>query len=121
MRAGGDRRGNNESRRRRRRWLLETFDQDLGDGVARCHLQLAGDRCHIFVDERTLTVDRIDPGGTYRRENIQPACQPCQTDQGALITRERRWEWRSMMAEAEARGIEWDGVLPQRGPAAAAS
>lgn len=103
-------------------WLLETFDEDLGPGVARCHLAMAGDRCHGFVDERTLTVDRIDPGGTYRRSNIQPACTPCQNHQGALITNARRWEWRSMMAQAEARGIEWDGQIPQRTtPAAAAS
>lgn len=119
MRPGGERRGNNRDRARRRAWLLETFDQDLGPEVARCHLKLDGDRCHGIVDATTLTADRIDAGGTYRRENIQPACKPCQVYQGALITRERRWQWRALVAEAADAGIEWDGVMPQRQTAAA--
>ena len=121
MRAGGDRRSNSYTRRRRRVWLLETFDEDLGEGVARCHLKLAGEACHQYVDERTLTVDRIDPGGTYRRDNIQPACTPCQNYQGALITNTRRWEWIAMRKQADAEGIEWDGEIPQRTTPAKAS
>lgn len=110
MRAGGDRRGNSRDRARRRAWLLETFDPDLGPEVARCHLKLS-ERCHQYVDATTLTVDRIEPGGTYRRDNIRPACTPCQSEQGALITNARRWDWLRWMAEAKARGIEWDGVM----------
>lgn len=91
-------------------WLLRTFDADLGDDVARCHLKIS-DRCHELVDEHTLTVDRIEPGGTYARDNIQPACIPCQTKQGALITREARQQWKAYMDEALALGIEWDGVM----------
>ncbi len=110
MRAGGERRGNSRDRARRRVWLLAAFDTDLGPEVARCHLKLS-DRCHGYVDDRTLTVDRIDPGGTYAHDNIQPACTPCQNTQGALITAERRQDWHRWMAEAAALGIEWDGAL----------
>lgn len=69
------------------------------------------DRCHELVDAHTLTADRIEPGGTYRRDNIQPACIPCQTKQGVLITRESRHAWKAYMDEALALGIEWDGQM----------
>lgn len=110
MRAGGELRGNNRDRRRRREWLLSTFDTDLGDGVARCHLKLSP-RCHLIVDEATMSVDRIIPAGTYARSNIRPACVPCQNAQGALITNERRHQWHAWMDQARAEGIEWDGVV----------
>lgn len=78
-----DKRGNNRDRQRRRTWLLTEFDQDLGPGRARCHLKLAV-TCIRIVDEVTLSVDRIEQGGTYARHNIQPACKPCQDRQGGL-------------------------------------
>lgn len=106
MRAGGEKRGNNRDRKRRRAWLLDTFDVDLGPGVARCHLKIAGDRCHGIVDEFTLSVDRLDTGGSYHRGNIQPACVPCQNRQGALITQARRIDWLRYAEEARARGLE---------------
>lgn len=81
-----DRRGNNQSRARRREWLLVTFDPELGDDRARCRLALDG-RCLEVVDAATLSVDRIEPGGSYARGNIQPACQPCQDLQGYLLGR----------------------------------
>lgn len=110
MRPGGERRGNCRDRARRRAWLLETFDPDLGPHLARCRLELS-DVCSGIVNQTTLTVDRIESGGSYARGNIQPACAPCQRVQGALITWERRHEWRMWMDEAEAAGIEWDGVM----------
>lgn len=110
MRPGGEKRGNCRDRARRRAWLLATFDKDLGPTRARCWLDLVPG-CLVFVDATTITVDRIEPGGSYRRENIQPACRPCQVHQGALITKARRDEWRALMAEADAAGIEWDGAL----------
>lgn len=110
MRPGGELRGNVRNRAARRKWLLATFDKDLGPDRARCWLDLSP-ACLEYVDARSLTVDRIHPGGSYRRDNIQPACRPCQVTQGALITNERRAEWRRLMAEAEAAGIEWDGQL----------
>lgn len=78
-----DKRGSNRDRQRRRTWLLTTFDVDLGPGRARCHLKIAA-TCERFVDEVTLSVDRIQMGGSYRRGNIQPACKPCQDLQGGL-------------------------------------
>lgn len=110
MRPGGERRGNTRDRARRRVWLLSTFDPDLGPELARCHLGTS-DMCSGTVDARTLTVDRIEPGGSYARDNIQPACRVCQNQQGALISWESRRQWREWMAEARAAGIDWDGVM----------
>lgn len=76
-----DKRGNWQARRRRRAWLLATFDPELGPDQAACRLRLHRD-CLVVVDSSTLTVDRIEPGGTYARDNIQPACKPCQDRQG---------------------------------------
>ena len=76
-----DKRGSARDRKRRRAWVLRTFDVELGDDRARCRLRLAAD-CVDVVDERTLSVDRIELGGSYERSNIQPACMPCQSKQG---------------------------------------
>lgn len=111
MRAGGDKRSGSYTRRRRREWLLQEFDPDLGPDKARCHLFGLSDRCLQYVDAKTLTVDRIEPGGSYRRDNIRPACKPCQNKQGALITNERRRQWQALMEEARALGIDWDGEV----------
>lgn len=110
MRAGGEKRGNSYDRRRRKLWLLATFDQDLGPDKCRCWLDLA-EGCRVELDIHTITVDRIDPGGTYARPNIQPACRVCQNTQGALITKEKREQWLQWRAEADDAGIEWDGVI----------
>lgn len=110
MRPGGERRGNTRDRARRRAWLLAHFDADLGPERARCWLDLSP-ACLVEVTASTLTVDRINPGGSYARSNIQPACRPCQVTQGALITNEARARWRDLMAEAEDAGIEWDGAM----------
>lgn len=83
MRAGGDKRGSSADRRRRRAWLLETF----GNGVAApCFWE-----CGREVDETTVEADRIIPGGSYRRDNIVPACRPCnlaRSDDGFLTPAE---------------------------------
>lgn len=78
-----DKRGNNLARARRRAWLLATFDVELGSERARCRLKLSA-FCHVEVTIETLSVDRIEMGGSYRRGNIQPACKPCQDRQGGL-------------------------------------
>lgn len=64
MRPGGEKRGSSYDRARRRVWLLATFDMDLGPDKARCALAIS-ENCRQVVDKRTLTADRIDPGGTY--------------------------------------------------------
>lgn len=111
MRPGGEKRGNSRDRKRRRAWLLATFDQDLGPDLARCWLDLSP-ACQVTVTAATLTVDRINPDGTYRRDNIQPACRPCQITQGGVLhymTPESRAHWRALREEADAAGIEWTG------------
>ena len=110
MRPGGEKRGNTRDRARRRAWLLRAFDPDLGDELARCHLKLS-DVCARTVNSFSLTVDRIEPGGSYAHDNIRPACRACQNTQGALITAERRHQWLAWMQEAEEAGIEWDGAM----------
>ena len=74
-------RGSNRDRKRRRQWLLDTY----GNGVsAPCAY------CSTLVTLETLSVDRIVPGcqgGTYGRQNIRPACIPCNTRDGGRIAR----------------------------------
>lgn len=76
-------RGSAAERRRRKQWLLEQF----GDGTfAPCTY------CKDELDFGTITVDRIVAGcegGTYARDNIQPACLPCNSKEGNAL-RERR-------------------------------
>ena len=84
-----DKRGSNRDRAARRSWLLTEYDPELGPGRARCRLKLATD-CVRIVDEVTLRVDRIQPGGSYRRTNIQPSCPPCSDRQGGLLSIETR-------------------------------
>jgi hypothetical protein len=67
-RPGGDKRGSAASRRKRKAWLLATY----GDGVT-CTCT----HCPTVLDFATIEADRIIPGGSYRRDNIQPACRAC--------------------------------------------
>lgn len=68
MRCGGDHRGSSYCRRARKRWLLREF----GDGrTCRCV------HCGGKLTYETVTSDRIDIGGSYARDNVQPACQRC--------------------------------------------
>lgn len=104
-----DKRGSTEARRRRKEWLVLTFRADmdavivprvqvynndppvdvvaevpLGRGVLACRCY----RCGTLLVRDTLTVDRIIPeckGGTYRRNNIRPACHRCNSETGAPL------------------------------------
>lgn len=105
-------RGSVEDRRRRREWLVDTYraNQDLvieevifegddevyehpvgtwpgyGEPACRCY------RCGTLLTVDTVTVDRIVPGckgGTYRRDNIRPACGTCNSSTGALLARRK--------------------------------
>jgi 5-methylcytosine-specific restriction endonuclease McrA len=71
-RAGGDLRGNAAARRARKGYLLVQF----GNGITcSCIYQ-----CGRVLDFSTVEADRIIPGslgGSYRRENIIPACRSC--------------------------------------------
>lgn len=74
-------RGSSYNRRARRAYLLAKH----GDGVTcPCY------RCGCELDDSTLTVDRRIPGargGTYRRDNIRPACGHCNSETGATTRR----------------------------------
>lgn len=62
---GDDKRGSAASRRARKTWLLNHF----GDGTS-----VACVHCGVTLTRETLQADRIIPGGTYRRDNVQPSC-----------------------------------------------
>lgn len=114
MRAGGERRGSNADRARRKAWLLAAFDVDLGPSRVRCHLGISDacvNRAGEFLTLSSVTADRIVAGGSYCHDNVQPACRPCQSRQGALITAERRRQWLEWRREADDAGIVWDGAL----------
>lgn len=77
-------RGSSYQRAIRRQWLVSTF----GDGHL-CHCY----RCDLVLTVDTVSADRIIPGaeqGTYRRGNIRPACQPCQSTTGGRLGAARR-------------------------------
>ena len=63
-----DRRGNSRDRRARKVWLCSTpkFGGN-GEGVRCVH-------CGSWTPLEQVEADRISPGGSYRRENIQPSC-----------------------------------------------
>jgi hypothetical protein len=67
-RPGGERRGSASDRRARKVWMLFTW----GDGES-CRCVHCGKRLCF----ETVESDRIVPGGSYRRDNIQPACRRC--------------------------------------------
>ncbi len=106
----GNARGSSYERRRRRAWIMENWASDL-PGFVRCY------RCGVLLynpdDEAVevgtglgyparwviregnlytasaLTIDRIVPGcqGTYRRNNIRPACGGCNSETGGATRR----------------------------------
>lgn len=99
-------RGNTEDRRRRREWLVETYRADvdvlvMSDGsLFACYgTPLDGEvltpacrcyRCGELLTVETITVDRIIPGckgGTYRRDNIRPACGDCNSETGGALAK----------------------------------
>lgn len=72
--------GSAADRRARKRFLLKEF----GDGeTVACSFG-----CGIMLTFVTVTVDRFPirkiDGGSYRRDNIRPACGPCNSADGSL-------------------------------------
>lgn len=56
----------------------------IGEGSAACRCF----RCGLLLTVDTITVDRIIPGckgGTYRRNNIRPACGHCNSVTGIQV------------------------------------
>lgn len=76
-------RGSSADRARRRVYLVLKYASDV-PGFCRCY------RCGRLLDVDSVTVDRIIPGcqgGTYRRENIRPACGRCNSIVGGSTRR----------------------------------
>jgi endogenous inhibitor of DNA gyrase (YacG/DUF329 family) len=67
-----DKRGNNRDRAVRKNNMLSPVSGWGGDTktVGCVH-------CGTRVDYNQLEADRKEPGGTYRRENVQPSCPTC--------------------------------------------
>ena len=80
-------RGNAADRRARKAWMLRTW----GNGVI-CPCV----HCGVVVSAETMEADRIVPGGSYRRDNVQPSCRPCN------ISRSNRTDWDGAVSFAAA-------------------
>lgn len=102
----GNARGSSYERRRRRAWMMTAWASDK-PGLVRCY------RCgcllfnpddypdtdgvlwwpvgeSLRIAANPLTIDRITPGcqgGTYRRNNIRPACGTCNSETGGATRR----------------------------------
>ena len=79
-----DARGNSYDKRARKRWLLgQVADRDLGmapyggDGTT-----VPCVHCLEPLTFETVESDRIEPGGTYARTNVQPSCRHCNASRG---------------------------------------
>lgn len=92
----GNARGSVVDRRARRAFLMLTYASDVV-GYSRCYRcgvllyseDAVPEDLHIHI-AMTLTVDRIIPachGGTYRRNNIRPACIRCNSATGGATRR----------------------------------
>jgi hypothetical protein len=68
VRAGGEKRGSNRDRAARKVWLL--WEYGNGEYAACVH-------CGAVLTYDTIEADRIVPGGTYARHNVQPADRAC--------------------------------------------
>lgn len=110
----GNARGSSYARRARRAWLMVHFAADVS-GFCRCYrcgallynpddwsgvperpgrYMIAGqvweDGRPVVLTAIPLTVDRIIPGcqgGRYTRNNIRPACGPCNSETGGSTRR----------------------------------
>lgn len=104
----GNDRGSSTSRRARRAWIMEVWASDKPN-LVRCYrcgfllhnpdayglqpkLWLADLEGLESYTSLPLSVDRIKPGcqgGTYRRDNIRPACGPCNSETGGSVRRKK--------------------------------
>jgi 5-methylcytosine-specific restriction endonuclease McrA len=98
--SNGNANGNSTDRRRRKEWLIEIYRADT-DARVRFGTVIAAEeghpdaepacrcyRCGTLCTFETVTVDRIIPGcrgGTYRRNNIRPACGACNSKTGGAV------------------------------------
>lgn len=64
-------------------WMLGHFGDGSSCNCVHC------DRCLTY---QTVEADRIVPGGSYRRDNVQPACRHCNA------SRSNNVNWQSPLA-----------------------
>lgn len=74
---GDDRRGNAKDRKARKIFLLNKFGNGEFAPCVHCGEQLTFE---------TLQADRIIPGGSYRRANVQPSCARDNRERGNKTT-----------------------------------
>lgn len=108
----GNSRGGSDDRRARRAWIVLTYESNV-PGYCRCYRcgvllynpdalepsVFVGRIGEIVINSTVtvelaypLTIDRIVPGcrgGTYRRNNIRPACGTCNSETGATTRRKK--------------------------------
>lgn len=41
--------------------------------------------CQTSLTFETVEADRIEPGGSYRRSNVQPSCRKCNLSRGKKL------------------------------------
>jgi 5-methylcytosine-specific restriction endonuclease McrA len=89
-RPGGEKRGNSHDRAARKRWMLA---QPVWHGTGtECECV----HCGSLLTFATVEADRIVPGGSYARSNVQPSCRPCNA------ARSNRLDWVSPRLAAAA-------------------
>jgi hypothetical protein len=71
-RHGGEHRGNSKDRAARRNWISSSKAGFGGNGTT-----VPCVHCGSDVEKPAVHIDRKEPGGSYRHENIQPACAGC--------------------------------------------
>lgn len=94
VRAGGDKRGSSADRRARKEWLLAEPRWQGVDTMPGVTCLCA--HCGFIIDYYTVEADRVLPGGSYRRDNIQPSCKPCN------LSRSNNLDWAGPSARSAA-------------------
>lgn len=70
-----DPRGNSTDRRRRKEWMLSSDQFKRPPGSKGRHVFCT--HCGSTLTYSTVEADKKNPAGTYRRDNVQPACRSC--------------------------------------------
>lgn len=91
-RPGGEHRGNSTDRANRRAWITSSKAGFGGTGT-----EVPCVHCGNWVSKPEVHIDRMEPGGSYRHENIQPACPDCNTE------RSNNTEWQGHLNQKQFR------------------
>lgn len=91
-----DPRGNSKDRAARKTWMLTSPQFHRRPGTEGTNVNCT--HCGRELNRQTVQADRIDPAGTYKRENVQPACESCNIRRGndtswKYTGEEQHYEW----------------------------